>query len=418
MKKCPVCENMANDGDAFCSVCRHAFPKNPTNNVPQNTGYGPGYGPGPGPGGMGYPGMPQQGRTLPWMTAALILSALLAVVVIAVAVVLIISKKNQEAADVSQQGVYGTQAQSETGEIPPAAEEYPAAEAESEPAPAQPAAEEETEVDADTILASINPHEVLNDIYERGMEFRGDTSQLISLMVLAGNFQTANWDKDGSTTLVMTQKNLKKLDIGGNGSCLIDEAREIYENDDYVVAVAPSFYRSTDFYEYSGILKVLFAKKPYEDYDYMPLYVELEHHEYKGIKKIRASSARKKHGAGNMNDYSPATCWMPQNDGDVLHESFTIDLAQYYSAGVHGIMILNGDRSSDNAFYRTGRVTQVKVDFGEGTEVTRSLDADSPFVESISAGRAVSTDIITVTILDYLPGTKEYGEAISEVYVY
>lgn len=273
--------------------------------------------------------------------------------------------------------------------------------------------EKEIEVDVESILDEINAEELISELKEDGDVYNGNTEEIIKLAVQSGNYQVANWEESKDSTLKLTEKKKGKLKLSGSGSCILDDSTQIYENKEFILVSAPTFYGTINDYEYSGIIDVLMAKVPYEGYDYMPLYVDFSYHEYKDIYDATVSSKKKGNGATKLHDSDLSTYWQTANGEG---ESVTIVLS--HRQKVNGIMIANGCRKSENDFYKYGRASKVRVRFGDEKMVERNLNTELGCAECISADGQVKTDTITIYIDKTVKGNKSDSLAVSEIYVY
>ncbi len=266
--------------------------------------------------------------------------------------------------------------------------------------------------DVEDLLGNEKPTDLIKDLKKNGDRYTGNDVELEELSVWSGNVLCVYRDETGEDKLLLTEKNVNKLEPYENTSAILDtDTNQVFENDDFILVTTASFYGTKSNYEYSGIMDVLMAKVPYNGYDYLPVYVQLAHNKINEIKKSSATSKAKHHSTAKLHDMKPDTCWIQNGRG--RGEQIELDLDD--NCDVRGIMLLNGDHSSENSFEKSGKISRIEVDFGRGVVAEKDLDTENIRLEFVSAGELVKTDHITITIIDV---TGSGSPAISELFVY
>lgn len=245
-----------------------------------------------------------------------------------------------------------------------------------------------------------------------------DHEDFRDLIVYAGNSLVAYRDKHGDETTL--ELDYEEGPDFKHGTCIVDEEKEVYENEDMLLVCSPCFYGTDAPGEYSGRLEVLMAKASWARYDYTPVYVHLDKNgniDGKKISGVKVSSNVKNKGHNKVFDRNSGTCWVSKEVGN--GEFMVINLDKYQP--VSGILILNGDNSSQSAYMDMGRASNIEVDFGDGVWRSYSLETGVNWInkpQMVSAGELIETNYITVYVTSVQNGYSSDRVAISEVYVY
>ncbi|MBR1598681.1 MAG: discoidin domain-containing protein [Lachnospiraceae bacterium] len=135
------------------------------------------------------------------------------------------------------------------------------------------------------------------------------------------------------------------------------------------------------------------------------------------------------YSADNMIDGDYSTAWADGVSGTGVGETITIHFSE--KKLINCIDIVNGYTKDWETYYKNGKVSSVKVDFGndrvfdydmsyidEGDDVSESGDIEEKCLCKITCNEPISTDQITITITGAVAGTKYDDTCISEISVY
>lgn len=135
------------------------------------------------------------------------------------------------------------------------------------------------------------------------------------------------------------------------------------------------------------------------------------------------------YSADNMIDGDYSTAWADGVSGTGVGETITIHFDE--KKLVNGIDIVNGYTKDWETYYKNGKVSSVKVDFGndrvfdydmsyidEGDDVSESGDIAEKCLSKITCNEPISTDQITITITGAVAGTKYDDTCISEISIH
>lgn len=142
---------------------------------------------------------------------------------------------------------------------------------------------------------------------------------------------------------------------------------------------------------------------------------------------VLAPQGKKSYTGKKLIDGKYSTAWVEGVEGVGIGESITLHWKNAVS--VSGLALYNGYLASKELYDKNGKVTKVRVDFGNDTIIEKDIyvsditDFGKDSIEKncatyINLDEAVSTDRIIITILDAEMGTECDDTAISEIQVY
>lgn len=83
-----------------------------------------------------------------------------------------------------------------------------------------------------------------------------------------------------------------------------------------------------------------------------------------------------------------------------------------------GLKIINGYAKSEEVYKANNRVKKVKIEFSDGSSITRELEDNNLDFQNIDFGKSIKTKYVKITILDIYKGDKYNDTAISEIELY
>lgn len=135
------------------------------------------------------------------------------------------------------------------------------------------------------------------------------------------------------------------------------------------------------------------------------------------------------YNADNMIDGDYSTAWADGVSGTGVGETITIHFDE--KKMINSLDIVNGYTKDWATYYKNGKVSSVKVDFGndkvfdydmsyidEEDNISESRDIAEKCLCKITCNEPISTDQITITITGAVAGTKYDDTCISEISVY
>lgn len=257
-----------------------------------------------------------------------------------------------------------------------------------------------------------------------------EAKEVFNDMYLAGdlpkNDGSMPWIQYPDDDTIIIQFAQGELGIGISGG-------QIRENENYYLVSAPYMGETHEGLsgELHGYVDVLFIKNPESQFKVSMVYAKTFQEE-KLIVDIKASSElestnEKNYYVSNLIDDDLSTAWVEGRDNLGVGETITIQLSK--PTEVYGIVLYNGYLASRDLFDKNGKVTEMSVDFGQGSEITVSVSDellyDTDLIDEFTCpiGRAqldvpIITDRITITITDAIAGYKYDDVCVSEIKVY
>jgi hypothetical protein len=209
---------------------------------------------------------------------------------------------------------------------------------------------------------------------------------------------------------------------------------QVRENENYYMLSGPYFYGSNgDMSEWlQGYVDVLFIKNESSRFGVTMAYAATYTEEKKVVSVDASSRLESQEGktyeGSNLIDGDYNTAWVEGVNGVGEGESVTLHLQN--PTEVYGVLIYNGYLASADLYEKNGKVSKVRVDFGNGV----TLEEETPtyelynsedevntceyYIGRIELDTPVITDTITITILEAQAGTKYDDTCMSEVEVY
>lgn len=212
----------------------------------------------------------------------------------------------------------------------------------------------------------------------------------------------------------------------------IMEHMQFFEDGRYFLLTGPAFYEDNGgSIIYKGYADLLFQKNPDSRYGVTMVYGRYRDEKVE-ISSVDVSSELpaengKTYSGNNLTDGDYATVWAEGVSGTGEGESVTLHLSS--PQPVFGVQICNGYTADADLYEKNGKVSKVRVDFGEGTVLEQGVDgygfegADPETLAQMNLNRIeleapVVTDTITITITGAEKGTKYDDTCISEIRVY
>ncbi len=277
-----------------------------------------------------------------------------------------------------------------------------------------------------------------SDLYQaisiESAEGRYDADSIVALEDAEALFKDIYGEKEFTPSEYETvEDGYILLSFGDGDPWHIVEHMQFFEDDDFFLLTGPAFYEDNGgSISFLGCADILFSKNPDSRYGVTLLYgryrdSDINVTSVETSSELPASGSRTYSGK-NLIDGDYTTVWAEGVPGNGVGETITLHLEK--EQPVYGILICNGYTASYEQYINNGMLTDVDVDFGNGTHAEgHELEGyggekyTAQDLADMNLGKAeleepVMTDTITITITGARPGEKYDDICVSEISVY